>query len=99
MTWRTVLAVDFDKHAAATYRANFPNTDVRCCRVEDILPELREGMADVVMGGFPCQPHSVAGKRLASADDRDGGDVFLEAGLARADGINGSGGTSHETIR
>jgi DNA (cytosine-5)-methyltransferase 1 len=26
---------------------------------------------DVLCGGFPCQPHSLAGKRLASADERD----------------------------
>jgi DNA (cytosine-5)-methyltransferase 1 len=25
----------------------------------------------VLSGGFPCQPHSVAGRRLASADERD----------------------------
>ena len=29
------------------------------------------GPIDIVTGGFPCQPHSLAGKRLASRDERD----------------------------
>lgn len=34
---------------------------------------------DILCGGFPCQPHSVAGKRLASADERDLWGEFVRA--------------------
>lgn len=29
------------------------------------------GRTDLISAGFPCQPHSLAGKRLASGDERD----------------------------
>lgn len=73
--WQTISAVDTDKAACAVYRANFPGVEVQCCRVEDAeLPP-----ADIILAGFPCQPHSFAGERKASADERDGGDAFVEA--------------------
>lgn len=73
------LAIDFDKHAAATYAANFPQADVRCCAVADVLPELREDQFDVVLGSPPCQSFSSAGKRLGDKDARDGFPDFIEA--------------------
>ena len=35
------------------------------------------GLVDLVFGGIPCQAHSVAGKQLRSADERDLIDEFL----------------------
>lgn len=75
--FKTILAIDFDKWAAATYAANFPDTEVRCAKVADEIATLP--YADVLLGGFPCQPHSVAGDRKASEDERDGGEDFVSA--------------------
>ena len=44
--------------------------DVRDVTAESVRDK---GIGEITLlsGGFPCQPHSVAGKRLASADERD----------------------------
>jgi len=56
------------------YHRNFPDS-VCFGGVENVtraaLLERCGALPDVVCGGFPCQPHSCAGKRLASADERD----------------------------
>ncbi len=75
--WHTLLAVDHDRWAAETYRANFPGVPVVTGSVADQLATLP--YADVVLGGPPCQPHSLAGNRKASADERDGGADFVAA--------------------
>jgi site-specific DNA-cytosine methylase len=75
--WHTILAIDFDRWAAETYRANFPGVRVECGAVADWIDHLPG--CDVLLGGPPCQPHSHAGKRQASKDKRDCGPDFVGA--------------------
>lgn len=74
---KTVLAIDSDRWACETYRANFPETEVRQARVENEIEKIP--YADLITGGFPCQPHSLAGECKASKDERDGGPDFVAA--------------------
>lgn len=61
--FRPIWASDFNRHAAATYNANFGGH----CRHGDILdlladPDLTIPQADVVIGGPPCQGFSLLNK-------------------------------------
>jgi DNA (cytosine-5)-methyltransferase 1 len=53
--FRSVLAVDFDRHATETYGANFGDTEVVAGPIEDVTAVPK---ADVVVGGPPCQGFS-----------------------------------------
>ncbi len=65
--FETVKFVEKDKYCKKVLQKNFPNIPIE----EDIKNvEGKEGDADVVVGGFPCQPMSVAGKRKGTDDDR-----------------------------
>lgn len=68
-----IWANDFDKYAVQTYKRNFKNKII----LDDInnidfsiIPS-----ADVVIGGFPCQPFSMMGSELGFEDTR--GTVFF----------------------
>ena len=65
--FKTIKFVEKDKYCQKVLKKNFPNIPIE----EDIKNvKGKEGDADVIVGGFPCQPMSVAGKRKGTDDDR-----------------------------
>lgn len=69
------LAVEIDKDAAATLRLNRPEWDVHEGDVREIDGKGYKGV-DLLAGGVPCPPFSIAGKQLGADDERD---LFPEA--------------------
>lgn len=59
---------EIDKYAEKVYHKRFPTSQ---CLGDIREVRWQEGQCDLLTGGFPCQPHSVAGKRKASEDERD----------------------------
>lgn len=77
--WHTAAAVEYDASACLTYRRNFP--DVRLFEGDVRRVDFREfaGSVDLVAGGPPCQPFSVAGNQRAHDDPRDCIPEFVRA--------------------
>lgn len=68
---KCVLSSEIDEKACETYQLNFgeyPSGDIR--NITEIEP------FDLLLGGFPCQPFSYAGKRMGFGDTR--GTLFFE---------------------
>lgn len=67
------LAVEIDETAAATLQHNRPDWDVRVGDVADKTvwnPEEFDGV-ELLAGGVPCPPFSMAGRQLGAQDERD----------------------------
>jgi len=72
MGWETVGWCEIDPFCQAVLRKNFSEV-----KAENQYGNIKEtdfskyrGAIDIVTGGFPCQPFSVAGKRKGKEDDR-----------------------------
>jgi DNA (cytosine-5)-methyltransferase 1 len=63
-----VWANEFDKNACVTYRANFQHKLYER-DIWELDPNSLEGI-DILTGGFPCQPFSVAGYKKGFDDER-----------------------------
>jgi DNA (cytosine-5)-methyltransferase 1 len=68
-----VMLIDNDPHACATLRANRPHWDVRQLDVTEFVgadhPQVLD--VDLLAGGLPRLPFSVAGKQQGADDSRD----------------------------
>ena len=69
--FETVAFCEYDEHAQRVLRKHWPDTEI----IRDIRELANDadrfrGMVDVITGGYPCQPFSLAGVRRGDQDDR-----------------------------
>jgi DNA (cytosine-5)-methyltransferase 1 len=69
MGWENVFQVEWDSFCQKVLTNNFPNVK-RYGNIKEFDGTKYRGLIDIISGGFPCQPYSMAGKRKGKEDER-----------------------------
>ncbi len=73
--FKTIVQCEFADFPYKVLEKNYPDIerwrDIHDLSAESIFRRTGRKEITVISGGFPCQPHSIAGKRKASNDERD----------------------------
>jgi DNA (cytosine-5)-methyltransferase 1 len=67
--WQTVAWCEWNDFGQKILSYHFPNAEKHGDITKSDFTKYR-GKVDIITGGFPCQPYSVAGKRLGTDDER-----------------------------
>ena len=69
MGWDNVFQCEIDKWCLKVLCKNFPNTN-KYTDIKQFDAKKYRGKIDIITGGVPCQPFSVAGERKGEKDER-----------------------------
>lgn len=69
MGWENVFHCEINKYCQKVLKQNFPES-ILYENIKETDFTKWNGAIDIISGGFPCQPYSLAGKRKGTEDDR-----------------------------
>ena len=69
MGWKNLSNCEWEEFPRKVLKHHFPNAE-QYGDIREFNASNYAGRIDILSGGFPCQPYSVAGKRLGKEDER-----------------------------
>ena len=69
MGWENVFNCEWEEFPRQVLKHHFPNA-IQYGDIKELNATTHLGRVDILTGGFPCQPYSLAGKRMGKEDER-----------------------------